>query len=74
MLFYETQILLKWCRTCTGYLLGIGNPWVFLHEYPRSAPKKKCLTLHEIVSIFSLVLHSIKLLKHLFFILFWFQS
>jgi hypothetical protein len=41
MLFYETRVLLKWCRTCAGYLLGIGTPWVFLHEYPRSTQKKK---------------------------------
>ena len=35
------RILLKWCRIRTGYLLGIGIPWVLLHEYSRSTKKKK---------------------------------
>ena len=74
---YEARVLLKWCHTRTGYLLGIGIPWVLLHEYPRSTQKKKKLNTlsnkHEIASIFSLVLPSIKPLEHLSFILFWFQ-
>ena len=74
---YEARVLLKWCRTHTGYLSGIGTLWVLLHEYPRSIQKKKMLNIssnkHETASIFLLVLPSIKPLEHLSFILFWFQ-
>ena len=72
---YEARVLLKWCRTRIGYLLGISTPWVFLHEYPRSTKKKKLNTSsnkYEIASIFSLVLPSIKPLEYLSFILFYF--
>ena len=75
---YEARVLLKWYRTRTGYLLGIGTLWVLLHEYPRSIQKKKKMlnissNKHETASIFLLVLPSIKPLEHLSFILFWFQ-
>ena len=43
---YEARVLLKWCCTRTGYLSGIGTPWVLLHEYPRSSKKKKNWTLY----------------------------
>ena len=38
---YEAPVFLKWGHIRTRYLLGIGTPWVLLHEYPRNTKKKK---------------------------------